>query len=237
MVKNIILIIIVFFFNGKTIKAQENDFYSGGWSTTSKDIVNPNNQYYNIQTITIDPFNEDKLIVFSSTSLEDSIVKAFSILQDSLTWGPVLWEGGEAIVEATKTEIKQLHDGNTNDTNIYWGKWSEIVDINNTSGFFKSNWISFNNGSPIKLRTMVAFFKKEREFVLSVNRSTMGCNDGYIVVYVNGQPIREERQGTVAPKRFYPGASIYGRGVRISIKSFFSCEEGKGISGSFKFKL
>lgn len=227
---------ILFFLILKICLAQENDLYSGGWATTTKDIVNSNNQYHNIQSITTTPFKENKLIIFSSTTREDSVIKAFQILQDNLTWGPVLWEGGEGVVEATEIEIKQLDDRNQNDKNIYRGKWSEI-NIKHSEDFYKTNWIAFNNSSPIKLRTMIAFFKQEREFVLSVNQATIGCNEGYIVVYVNGQAIKENRQGTVAAKRFYSGASIYGIGTRISIESFTSCSKTKGVSGSFKFKI
>ncbi len=235
--KNIFFTTLIIFFALKYCVAQETDFYEGSWVTSTKDIVNANNQYYNIQTITTTPFDKDKLMIISSTIREDSVVKAFSILQDSLTWGPVLWEGGEAIIEATNTEIHQLSQQNQIDKNLYQGNWSVIQKTSPTKTFFTSNWIAYNNGSPFKLRTMIAFFKQEREFVLSVNNSTNGCDSGYIEVYINGIPIRENRQGTVAPKRFYSGASIYGKGTRISVKSFTQCTIGKGVSGSFKFKL
>lgn len=219
------------------IKAQGDMFLEGSWATSTKDIVNSNNQYFNIQTITISPFEEDQLMIFTSTTEEnDNIVKAFQILQDNLTWGPVLWEGGEAIIEASNLEVRQLDD-NQNSPFIYKGNWGIISSATHPKGFFKSKWIAHNNGSPIKLRTMVAFFKKEREFVLSVDNSTIGCTEGYVEIYINGTVIREDRPGTVTPKRFYPGSSFYAKGHRISIKSFAQCDSGKGISGTFKFRI
>lgn len=214
----------------------QDSFYSGTWTTTLKDVVNPNNEYYNIQTITLTPFKKNKILKITSIKEElDSIVKAFNVEQDGLSWGSVIWEDSQAFIEGKNFEVELYDDNSSNDNILYFGKWEAIKA--DTEETFSSEWIAFNNSSPFKLNTAIAMFKSDKEFILKVNDASIGCGrDGYIVIYINETPIRETRNGTNALKRFYPGATVYGVGTRISVKSFANCSEGNGIKGSFKFK-
>ena len=145
-------------------------------------------------------------------------------------------EEGEVVMEAQYLTIRQLIGSSASDKRTYNGQWAVLLKSETEEDFYETQWAHYTTTPPYKLKTLIASFKEEREFVLSINSLSEGCRNNFIKVWVDNMPVRNSGS-TTGSARFFEGASFYAKGKRVEIDAYGPCDVGKAVQGTFKFKL
>lgn len=192
----------------------QEDFYSGGWK------IGENTTY---TRITATSNLEVKKYLIWNTILVDNNTLEFDVIADGVILPAKMFEGGYAIVEAKEIFIRQATPGQ-----FILGAWKIIQ--NGSTGFFRTQWAGYPS---INKDILVTDLKTEQEFVLSINRSTVDCQNTSFSVYIDGNAVKDSNNNTLI---FYAGSSIIGKGKKVVIRVNGTCGNSTPVTGDIKLK-
>lgn len=209
----ILLLFFLLVLTQEAISQSQPELLVGGWTTSNAVKA----------TVINTPAIQTSRIyrIDCSTTPTDGNINQVEIIVDGVSLPYYLVEGSFIMVEGKNIAIKQI--GNAP---IVKGTWKVIQQAEITPE--KINW----NGYPALNREMlVADFKTEQEFVLTINLISTGCTTTAMIVYVDGNPVMDSNG---APLSFSQGSSINGKGKRIHIRVSGTCGSASFVAGDFK---
>lgn len=205
---SLILILACFSF----LANAQSKLYKGGWKVSDSQTFT---------RITAQPLDSARIFRLSNIEIVDGNVAQFRVNADGTSQIIVVEEGGSVFVEAQSVSVTQRRSGT-----YAQGIW-EIV--NDSTPHTSLSWKFFPQTNS---RITVASFKQDRTFVVSLNSSTIGCSNGTMVVFVDGEPVKDDRGRTL---NLLAGSSIIGTGKVVEIKASGTCSTGDGFMGSLSF--
>tara|TARA_B110000027_G_scaffold133832_1_gene163509 strand:- start:2341 stop:2937 length:597 start_codon:yes stop_codon:yes gene_type:complete len=195
-------------------KKQTNHFLIGGWA------VNKNNPY---TKITNTDLPHDVIFRITNIEMADGKVAEFKIFKNDEAITTFLQEGSSILVEAKSLHIEQI-----NNVNMSFGTWEVISEPN--LDFLSTDWFipqpSFNK------KVLISSFQKNTDFVLSFNRTSNGCNNGELLIYIDGKPIKNSTTNL----KFIENSSLLGSGKLIEVEVKGNCNVNSGFRGNIKIK-
>jgi hypothetical protein len=200
------------FFVISQVQAQ-NEFLLGGWTTANTSrytVINSGptttNRVYRIDCIGI---------------ANDADIYQAEVIVDGVKVPNVLVEGSFVIVEGKQIAIRQVGNGAK-----VRGTWKVIQQADVATE--KNPW----SGYPTLNKDMqVMSLKREQEFVLSINLSSTGCTGTSMIVYIDGNAVKDSAGNPIV---FAEGSSINGKGKDVSIRVSGTCGNFNFIAGDLK---
>jgi hypothetical protein len=195
-------------------KKTTNHFLSGGWS------VNKNNPY---TKITNTDLPNDVIFRITNIEMADGKIAEFKIFKNNEAITTFLQEGSSILVEAKSLQIEQINNANNS-----FGTW-EVISAPRI-GFLSTDWFipqpSFNK------KVLIGSFQKNTNFVLSFNRTSIGCNNGELLIYIDGKVIKNSTNNL----KFIENSSLFGSGKLIEVEVNGNCNMNSGFRGNLKIK-
>ncbi len=188
----------------------------GGWKTSDS----------NTKTTIIaalPPAKEPVTLRVTCVELVDSDELKFRFIVDGKQIIAPMNEGGSVFLEGTRIDVEQINTGVN-----FLATWESVRNPGPVSGFDAATWVVRPGGSG---QSLVAAFAEPQAFVLEINRSSTGCRDGVMTVFVDGQQLTNQNGDLV---EFLEGSSVVAYGSIISVVVTGTCDPNRYFSGRIK---
>ncbi len=149
----------------------------------------------------------------------------FNIIVDGVTIPATFFEGSYVIVEGKNIVIQQLNAGK-------FFKGTRKVIQQPELAAEKILW----NGFPqIQKDILIASFKTDQEFVISLNLMSTNCQNTSMSIWVDSVPVQAKGACGSSTATFSEGSSIIGLGKLITARVVGTCSSPTtSINGDFK---
>jgi hypothetical protein len=196
-------------------KAQVQDFFIGGWNTTTAN---------RFTRITVSPNLVQQVYRLECTMMSDADIMQFNVIADGVLIPVSFYEGSVVLVEAKDIALQQVTPGA-----FISGNWKPVQ-----KPAIASVSIPWAGYPKLNKDILVASLKTEQEFVLSINSTSSNCTATSMTVFVDGVVVKDNAN---QPLIFAPGSSIYGRGKVITLRPAGNCTGNTNpVYGSLKLK-
>lgn len=185
---------------------------SGGWRTST---ANPYTR------ITAGSIPGTRVYRLDCTTLADNSILQFKIIADGTEIPATMQEGSYVVVEGNNIAIQQLNPGT-----MVKGTWTILQQFETPASVIPWTYYpSLNND------LLIASFKVEQEFLLSINSTSPNCTNTSFTVFIDGQAVKDASN---KPLKFLEGSTLYGKGKYVTIRASGTCTPDSPIYGDLK---
>ncbi|MGB8192091.1 MAG: hypothetical protein WCF67_09245, partial [Chitinophagaceae bacterium] len=189
----IVLLFLALGFSSFAVAQAQADLFSGFWTTsnTLKSTI-----------ITATPTASSRIYrIECLADANDGQIYQAQIFVDGVQLTNPLVEGSHVMVEGKSIAIRQVGTAT-----LYRGIWKVIQPQDAVLQAERSTWISYPS---LNRDILVASFKTEQEFVLTINQPNIAVVGGSMIVTIDGNVVKDSAGNTVV---FSEGSSVYGKG-------------------------
>lgn len=206
------LVILMLLFNSVNLFSQDK-FYSGGWHA----------EFQKSTKISLYDFPQNKIFKISCTPIVDSKNARFYLYPYQNTNHYEMNEDGCMLLEGKNVIIEQQYDGT-----YLNGSW-EIVKLDSID-FYTFSWVA----NPNYGKTSILAMQTEVEFNISINLKSNNCQNGKMIIFVDGFPISDKNGNRI---KFSEGSSVIGKGKVVEVQTEGTCSQlFDGFVGQIKIR-
>jgi archaellum component FlaF (FlaF/FlaG flagellin family) len=191
------------------------EFFTGFWTTATSN---------RFTRITASPGLTQQVYRLESIMQSDANILQFNIIADGVVLPVSFYEGSVVLVEAKEIAIQQVTPGV-----VFAGTWKVVQKV--PVAPITTTWAGY---AQLNRDILIASFKTEQEFVLSVNGTSTNCTNTAMTVFIDGVVVKDNNN---QPLIFAPGSSIYGKGKVITLRPSGTCTGNTNpVYGTLKIK-